>query len=74
MGRPKGGSMPVPTTFSQDFLVCEPVTERAVLLDYTIHVLRECGGNKSIAAKILGVNRRGIYRRIAAAERIGLCY
>lgn len=75
MGRPKGGGMESPTTFSQDFLVCEPASERAVMLEYVVHVLKECGGNKSNAAKILGLDRRSLYRRLALAEKAGIsCY
>jgi two-component system response regulator HydG len=33
---------------------------------YILHVLDACGGNKSIAARLLGLNRKTLYRRLDA--------
>src|SRR4029079_4341519 len=36
---------------------------------YTLHVLRSVGGNKSRAARILGYDRRTLYRKLGRIER-----
>lgn len=40
-------------------------TLEAVELRYVRHVLECCAGNKSRAAKVLGIDRRSLYRYIA---------
>lgn len=32
---------------------------------YVVHVLEICQGNRSVAAKILGVDRKTLYRKLA---------
>lgn len=50
--------------FAEFFVVNEPTSEADVVLDYTAHVLNECGGNKTVAARLLGIDRRSLYRRL----------
>jgi two-component system response regulator HydG len=40
----------------------------AVKQAHVRHVLDACGGNRSAAARILGVDRKTLYRRIARLE------
>jgi transcriptional regulator of acetoin/glycerol metabolism len=39
-------------------------SEATVVRRYTLHMLAECEGNKSQAAKVLGIDRRSVYRRL----------
>jgi DNA-binding NtrC family response regulator len=50
--------------FAQFFVVNEPTTEDEVVRAYAKHVLEECGGSMTRAAKILGIDRRSLYRRL----------
>jgi transcriptional regulator with PAS, ATPase and Fis domain len=49
-----------------------PITELVTLADvelrYVRQVLRAVGGNKTMAAKILGIDRRSLYRRLEGDE------
>ncbi len=36
--------------------------------EYILHVLRRCGGNKVRAARILGINRKTIHRKLTGSE------
>lgn len=58
--------MPEPTSFGR-FFVDEAITEENLLKLYAEHVLAVCGGNKTKAARLLGIDRRSLYRRL------GLC-
>jgi len=40
------------------------VTLDEVRRRHVVHVLDQCGGNRSEAAKILGVDRKTLYRRL----------
>lgn len=54
---------PVPTTLAP--LTLEgPLTEDQVVHKWTLHILEQCGGNKSLAARVLGIDRRSLYRRL----------
>ena len=43
-----------------------PEAERRLLID----TLRRTGGNRSVAARLLGVSRATLYRRLAALEAL----
>lgn len=55
---------PVPERFAMPFFVEKPITERELLNAYTKLVLAECDGNKSAAARALGISRYSVMRRI----------
>ena len=54
-------SGPESTPVAEDLVTLAEVERR-----YVDHVLRVVGGNKSRAAKVLGIDRRTLYRLIAA--------
>lgn len=54
--------------FAEFFVVNEPTTEEEVVRAYCEHVIRECGGHMTKAAKMLGIDRRSLYRRIRASK------
>jgi DNA-binding NtrC family response regulator len=45
-------------------------TLRDVQARHVLRVLKACGGNKSHAARALGIDRRSLYRRIAWAGEV----
>lgn len=38
---------------------------------HVLYVLEACGGNRSLAARILGVDRKTLYRRLARQPEAG---
>lgn len=54
----------VPDPTEMPFLVNTLESEATVVRRYTEYVLSVCGGNKSKTAKILGIDRRSVYRRL----------
>lgn len=55
---------PAPTKFVAPIYLDAPITEDELVRAYAKHVLNECGGNKSTAARVLGIDRRSLYRRL----------
>ena len=51
---------------SRKMLADKLPTMADVKLRYTQLVLKSTGGNKTVAAKILGVNKKTVYRRLAS--------
>lgn len=47
------------------FTVELPITEKELVSSYRKHVMEMTKGKKTAAARILGINRRTLYRRIA---------
>lgn len=39
-------------------------TEAQLVRRWTKHVMALCNGNKSVAARVLGIDRRSLYRRL----------
>lgn len=59
--------MSEPTSFGR-FFVDEAITEENLVKLYAEHVLAACGGNKTKAARLLGIDRRSLYRRLELKE------
>jgi two-component system response regulator HydG len=47
----------------------ELVSLEAVERRYILHVMRAVGGNKSVAARVLGFDRKTLYRKLAGYEK-----
>lgn len=60
----KKTAQPAPERFAMPMFIEKPLTEERVLALYAKHVVLECGGNKSLAARVLGIDRRSLYRRL----------
>lgn len=43
-------------------------TARKLLVDYATHVVRECGGSVTKAARVLGIGRATLYRLIPSLD------
>lgn len=55
-----------------DITITSLPTIELLTLRYAVAVLERCGGNRTRAAAVLGVDRRTIYRLIAKARTAGL--
>jgi DNA-binding NtrC family response regulator len=64
-----------PTEAFEDALLADAFRQRMTVRElserYIDHVLDECGGSKTEAARILGINRRTLYRRDERADDAG---
>jgi len=51
-------------------LQVQPRTLAEVEAEYVAQVLHNCGGNKTEAARILGISRKNLYEKLARTERM----
>lgn len=64
MAWPKFKRQPAPERFANPIFIEKPLTEDEMRTMYVKHVLFECDGNKSLAARVLKIDRRSLYRRL----------
>jgi DNA-binding NtrC family response regulator len=73
--RPRKGTLPRGVALAQRVLVVLPVTPmiepsvemiplREIERRYVLQVLEQCGGNRTEAARVLGLDRKTLYRKL----------
>jgi DNA-binding NtrC family response regulator len=59
-----GTSMPEPESLGTELNIEGVRSEWDIVAKWTMHVLALCGDNKTVAARVLGIDRRSLYRRL----------
>jgi DNA-binding NtrC family response regulator len=67
-GRPPGSGMKDPVSLGSELNIEGIRTEADIVGLWTKHVLALCDGNKKVAARVLGIDRRSLYRRLEKLE------
>jgi DNA-binding NtrC family response regulator len=70
--RLEGANLPEPVraAVAVQRLQSQPRTLAEVEMDYVAQILNSAGGNKTEAARILGISRKNLYEKLARAERM----
>lgn len=66
---PKQPAQKDPETLGTDLCIEGIRTEEDIVLLWTRHVLECCNHNMTVAARVLGISRRSLYRRTAKFKK-----